>query len=617
MLDPLLALPWWIWFYGLVLLILVFLSPSWLPGPDPSLKLQKVFYTWEEASEDPTISREIRDHINLPHDWRVNSPPTETGWYEILFQLDEPPTTTQVIYISHVQQRATVWLDETPLSNNVPEYVVDGRIWSRPMLLRLPEESLHPGYHRILIYLESNPPANALLGDVYLGAENEIRPYWEWRYHYRFTLVAVITFGMLSLSLFMGVLWLLRKKDTMYAWFTACTLFWSLHNLPHIINKPGGVSEAIWDGVYFMLLGWMVVALVIFNHRYTGRRFPVREKALLLFAGLGALPFFFLPLDDLHRYGRLFWDLSLLPVGGYTLYYLAQAHLRQPLLEIRLLLMAGLIIFTLGLNDYLVTTALIERTRGLMIHYSGLPAMLVLIWFLLSRFLKVLAEAELLNEELEQRVQLKEQELQDNFERMKSMEQEQVLTEERSRIMQDVHDGVGGQLVAMLAELETGKVSQKEVQGALSQSLTDLRLVIDSLDTASEDIPTLLGMLRTRLQPRLDGHDIQLHWKVSALPPLENFGPQKALNLMRILQEIFVNALKHSHAKNIYLETRALEDEKLDHHIEILIHDDGGWHEASDNTGRGLRNMQRRAESIDAELRIDGQADGTTVKLVL
>ena len=61
--------------------------------------------------------------------------------------------------------------------------------------------------------------------------------------------------------------------------------------------------------------------------------------------------------------------------------------------------------------------------------------MLVLIWFLLSRFIKVLEESESLNQELEQRVRAKEKELEQNFDRLKHMEQKHLLSDERSRIM--------------------------------------------------------------------------------------------------------------------------------------------------------------------------------------
>ena len=615
MLVPIFALPGWIPGFCILIPLIVFLSPSWLPEPDPIYRLDDVTFTYQNSAETPTIITEQRRKVSLPHDWRKSHVVIESGWYEFPVSFTEPVDNSMMLYITHVQQHANIWIDDIPVSSNVPEYVVEGHIWSRPIFLRLPENTLTSGEHKIIINIQSEPITNALLGNVYLGPAQELRPFWEWRYHYRFTLVAIITFGMLSFSFFMGLLWLLRKKDTMYGWFTICTLFWSLHNIPHIVDTPRNLTPALWDAAYFISLGWMVVTLAIFNHRYTGKTYPGRERFLLGYAIVGALPFLVLSQESIHKYAYWVWDFSLLPIGAYMIYYLVQAHYRKPDLGVRLLILAGTIIFSFGLHDYFVVSGLIERTQGLLIQFSGLPTMLVLIWFLLSRFVKVLAESESLNLELEQRVRFKEKELEENFERMKKMEQEQLLSNERSRIMQDVHDGVGGQLVAMLAEIETGRVSQEQVRDALSQSLTDLRLVIDSLDVASEDLPTLLGMLRTRLQPRLDGHDIKLHWGVQPLPGLDNFGPEKALQLMRILQEIFVNILKHSKAKNIYLNTEVIQGEN--EQIEIVIRDDGSWLESGDNTGRGLRNMHRRAAYIGAELKIDGQDTGTYVKIIL
>ncbi len=606
--------PKWIFGFGVCFLLVVFLSPSWLPIPDPSLKLENISFISESGTSTGTnkISQ-----IQLPHDWRKIDANIESGWYQIPVTITEPVEDSIVLFITHVQQFADIWIDQIPIKSNYPEHAVSGRIWSRPLLLGIPDNILGSGEHVIEIYLQSSPSTNGLLGELYLGPAHLIQPAWEWRYHYRFTLVAIITFGMLFLSLFMGVLWLLRRGDTMYGWFTACTFFWTLHNIPHFIDPPYGISAQLWDGLYFTLLGWMVIALIIFNHRYLGKVYPIREKLLLAYALIGALPFFLLPHDLIHKYAYFVWDLSLLPIGAYTMLFLLYAHSKKPIIEIKLLLLAGTIIFTFGLNDYLVVTGLIDRTRGLLIQYSGLPTMLVLIWFLLSRFINALKVTESLNLELEQRIKNKEIELKENYERLKKMEQEQLLSEERDRIMQDVHDGVGGQLVAMLAEIETGQISQTEMHDALAQSLTDLRLVIDSLDTASEDLPTLLGMLRSRLQPRLDGHGIKLHWRVKPLPVLEDFGPRKALHLMRILQEAISNVLKHSHANNLYVNTDSNQGPDDIHNIKITVRDDGQWQDQSDRTSRGLKNMKKRADGINAKLDISGDNSGTIVEISL
>ncbi len=604
--------PRWIFVFGVFFLLIVFFSPSWLPDPDSSFKLDNVYFITD--NDQPTNNKKL---IQLPHDWRGVDTAIESGWYQIPVTIEESIDQPLALFITHVQQIADVWVDQTPVKSNYPEHVVSGRIWSRPLFVSLPESSLNSGEHLIEIYLHSSPSANGLLGDIYFGPTQAMKSAWEWRYHYRFTLVAIITFGMLFLSLFMGVLWILRRQDSMYGWFTACTFFWTLHNIPHFIDPPHGISVTLWDGLYFTLLGWMVIALIIFNHRYVGKVYPKREKALMIYGLLGALPLFIFSQEWVHKYAYLVWDLSLLPIGTYTMLFLLYAHGKKPIIEIKLLLIAGTIIFTFGLNDFLVISGLIDRTRGLLIQYSGLPTMLVLIWFLLSRFINVLRESESLNLQLEQRIKNKEIELTENYERLKKMEQEKLLSEERDRIMQDVHDGVGGQLVAMLAEIDTGRISQSDMRDALAQSLTDLRLVIDSLDTASEDLPTLLGMLRSRLQPRLDGHGIKLHWQVKPLPILEDFGPRKALHLMRILQEAISNVLKHSRAKNLYVATKSNNHEDGIHEILIHIRDDGSWCDQSDRTSRGLKNMKKRAEGINAKLDISSDEHGTQVEIIL
>ena len=606
--------PFWFFCFALFFLLLVFLSPSLIPTPDASLKVENVFFI---SDSDTGLKTNKRRRVQLPHDWRKINSTVESGWYQIPVTMTDPVDQSLVLFITHVQQIADIWVDQIPVKSTVPDHVVSGRIWSRPLISTLPSNTLRPGEHLIEIYLHSSPSANGLLGEVYLGPAHLIQPAWEWRYHYRFTLVAVITFGMLFLSLFMGVLWLLRRQDTMYGWFTACTFFWTLHNIPHFIDPPHAISSNIWDGMYFTLLGWMLISLVIFFHRYIGKTYPIREKWLIAYALIGAIPFFILPQNLLHQYDWLFWGISLLAIGLYAAFFLLHAHSNNPTIEIKLLLIAIILILTFGLNDFLVTAGLIDRTRGLLIHYSGLPTMLILIWFLLSRFINALAESELLNLELEQRIKNKETELKENYEQLKKMEQEQLLFEERGRIMQDVHDGVGGQLVAMLAEIENDRISKTGLRDALAESLTDLRLVIDSLDTASEDLPTLLGMLRSRLQPRLDGNGIKLHWGVKPLPVLEDFGPRKALHLMRILQESISNVLKHSKAKNLYVTTESKIAHEDIHEIKILIRDDGCWNDESTRTTRGLKSMRKRAKSINAKLDIYSSDKGTSVEIIL
>ncbi|MDG2304944.1 MAG: hypothetical protein P8R42_09845 [Candidatus Binatia bacterium] len=77
-------------------------------------------------------------------------------------------------------------------------------------------------------------------------------------------------------------------------------------------------------------------------------------------------------------------------------------------------------------------------------------------WTILATLTSSLTEAETLNRELQRRVQHKHDLLESNYQRLRVLERESAIAAERERIMQDVHDGIGGQLVSTLALGESG-----------------------------------------------------------------------------------------------------------------------------------------------------------------
>ena len=53
-----------------------------------------------------------------------------------------------------------------------------------------------------------------------------------------------------------------------------------------------------------------------------------------------------------------------------------------------------------------------------------------------------------MNAELEERVRQKQRELERNFEKLQRLSREAAVAEERQRIMSDMHDGIGAQLIS-------------------------------------------------------------------------------------------------------------------------------------------------------------------------
>jgi signal transduction histidine kinase len=245
--------------------------------------------------------------------------------------------------------------------------------------------------------------------------------------------------------------------------------------------------------------------------------------------------------------------------------------------------------------------------------FAYMPMFIMIGWILIDRFVKSLNESEKLNAELEQRVAQKHVELEHSYQRMQQMERQQAIVEERGRIMRDMHDGIGAQLISALSLVEHGECPATEIATALRECLDDLRLTIDSLEPTENDLLPVMGNLRYRLDERLRKQGIDLDWHVREVPGLSCLTPQNVLHILRILQEAFTNIIKHAHATSIRVETGL---DAAGEHVYIQVCDNGTGF-SGEHAGRGIASMRYRAKIIGARLDIQPSAAGTTLNLLL
>ncbi len=198
--------------------------------------------------------------------------------------------------------------------------------------------------------------------------------------------------------------------------------------------------------------------------------------------------------------------------------------------------------------------------------------------------------------------------------RLRDLERTQTLDTERRRLLLDMHDGLGSRLVSALAVAERGRAQPGELADELRECINDLRTVIDSLEPANNDLVSLLATLRFRFEQPLQRAGITLVWRVNDLPPLTWVGPPEVLQVMRMVQEIMANILKHASACRVVVTTRQVDED-----VELTIIDDGGGFDPGEpSSGRGLRFLQQRADKLRGRLEITSHPGaGTTVRLRL
>jgi signal transduction histidine kinase len=190
-------------------------------------------------------------------------------------------------------------------------------------------------------------------------------------------------------------------------------------------------------------------------------------------------------------------------------------------------------------------------------------------------------------------------------------ERVRMLLQQRERIMREMHDGLGGQLVSVLSMVQRGQASPQEIAEGLRRALDDMRMMIDSLESENEGLRGLLGRLRARLEPLLRRNGLELTWRVDAGPTID---AQQALHCLRIIQEAVANVIQHAHAGHVRI-TVAPDDVDASR-VSIEVSDDGvGGDPSMSERGHGMKNMLDRAREVGGEIRFEMGNPGRRVLL--
>lgn len=237
---------------------------------------------------------------------------------------------------------------------------------------------------------------------------------------------------------------------------------------------------------------------------------------------------------------------------------------------------------------------------------------LALLLSLAARARGVFEAATATAEKLNVLVAEREREIMDKLEEIRRNERAAMLLEERSRIMRDMHDGIGGQLIGLILQARSRKLSDESLVSGLEQSLDDLRLVVDSLEQGEGSLTGALGAFRARIEPRCEAAGVELDWQIEDVGATPHIGPDRTLQIYRVLLEACTNALKHGGPNRIVVSLKREGD-----HIEIALADDGRGFSDGAPAGRGLANMRTRAQGIGAALDVQTSAGGTRIRLTL
>ncbi|MEY4953257.1 MAG: hypothetical protein RL299_1681, partial [Pseudomonadota bacterium] len=307
--------------------------------------------------------------------------------------------------------------------------------------------------------------------------------------------------------------------------------------------------------------------------------------------------------------------LAMLAVAGLAALSHAVATRRDGRWLERLALMFCLLALAIDAGDGAFDLSVPFVSSLPLTFYSAAPAGLLLGLGVVASIAREASEARRTvvqsNEILAAKLVEQDAELARQYQAQKQMLQRQVMLEERQRIVRDMHDGIGGQLLGLMMQVRGGGTEPKVIEEGLQSSIADLRLIVDSMDTADEGLAQTLRSFEHRVRAQVEAAGIEFAVEHGLSEDQPGPGPRPTLQVLRIIQEAVTNAMRHSGAKQIKLASQLGEDGL----IQVSVYDNGRGMPEEIKGGRGLTSMRSRAEAVGGTLTFDSGAKGTGVHL--
>ncbi len=543
--------------------------------------------------------------VRLPDAWDKRIPKYDGfGWYRFHVYLEEKPRKLWGVYIPRSSMNAEAYINGQLAGSGGSMEEPVSRYWNLPLYIQVSPSLLRIGDNEIRIRLRGFANGRAGLSPIFVGDDMNLLP------EYRTQLLRSheLSVGAFAINLAVGLMllvWLIVSRDVAFLWFALGSLISCLYILDSFwVNVP--LPQLTWRWVTHTAVAWSMCFYYLFMLRMLQRRLYWFEYVLIAYIVVGSLLLYFA--DNTHQ---LFFAL-VLHMGGLVmmlhLIYLAfSGWLRfgQYLhlwLGICILEVAGF-----GFVDWIPVAFHIEKKTPYIYYLGSVAFSLAALLVLFVRFLHGLTVEKNFSKHL--RTSLEEQKslLDEQHQRITSLERNMAISDERKRIVRELHDGLGGHLVGALS-LSEQQHSDDALRDSIYQALDELRMVMDSLDIEA-DVLTMLGMLRERIEPRLKPLGIQLQWLIRCRPKHLPESTEATLHVMRIVQEAINNSMRHAQPRQIFFRV---------HRAGFCIADDGQGFDLDEvKLGRGLNHLKWRTKDLNAHLVIRSSKLGTIIRIHL
>lgn len=203
-----------------------------------------------------------------------------------------------------------------------------------------------------------------------------------------------------------------------------------------------------------------------------------------------------------------------------------------------------------------------------------------------------------------------------------SYQRQHAIMVERERIITDLHDDVGGGLssIRMLSDLmaqqsateQNGNTTHfaQKISATAKEIAQRMNTIIWSLNVENDTLGNFVEYVRHYGISYFENSGVAFQCFTGTDLP-ENLQIKGVLrkNLFLIIKESFHNILKHANASNATVHILVMKDK-----LSIQVKDNGTGITNPNQFGNGLKNMRKRAEEIQGDMKIHSN-NGTIIEL--
>lgn len=188
---------------------------------------------------------------------------------------------------------------------------------------------------------------------------------------------------------------------------------------------------------------------------------------------------------------------------------------------------------------------------------------------------------------------------------------------ERRKIAQEVHDHLGGLIAisSILADSLSERTDTEPLRSMSQKLAVTTKAAMEATRKIAHEIDSISSAESLKNSIMMICNSINSSQKQKVIAELDLTGdiPQEVcIQIFRIIQELFNNALKHSSAKEVHLHLSAFEGD----YVSLIFQDNGKGMSNIQNEGLGLKSIKSRLKKMNGVYQLESNPEKGTVWVI-